>query len=100
MEYAGGGRAGQVRDLVTAHLPGYRVRSVTLLGEGLDNVVYEVNGELVVRFFTCWRTSPTASRPTGTLTSAGASRHLTGCSRTCVPAVAPIRSAWCRCRHW
>jgi aminoglycoside phosphotransferase (APT) family kinase protein len=36
--------------LVAAHLPDYRVRSVVPLGEGLDNVAYEVNGELVVRF--------------------------------------------------
>jgi aminoglycoside phosphotransferase (APT) family kinase protein len=31
------------------HLPGYEVRSVARLGEGLDNVAYEVNGELIVR---------------------------------------------------
>ncbi|GAA0957974.1 aminoglycoside phosphotransferase family protein [Actinocorallia libanotica] len=36
--------------VVAAHLPGYRVRSVALLGEGQDNVAYEVNGELIVRF--------------------------------------------------
>src|SRR3954454_15780839 len=39
-----------VRELVSARLPGYRVTSVVLLGEGLDNVAYEVNGELIVRF--------------------------------------------------
>ena len=35
--------------MLTRHLPGYEVRSATRLGEGLDNVAYEVNGELVVR---------------------------------------------------
>ena len=39
-----------VRTLVAAHLPGYRVDSVVPLGEGLDNVAYEVNGDLIVRF--------------------------------------------------
>ncbi|NDU74210.1 phosphotransferase [Actinomadura sp. DSM 109109] len=39
-----------VRDVVAAHLPGYGVESVALLGEGEDNVAFEVNGELVVRF--------------------------------------------------
>jgi aminoglycoside phosphotransferase (APT) family kinase protein len=42
--------AGVVADLVAAHLPGYRVASVVRLGEGLDNVAYEVNGELIARF--------------------------------------------------
>jgi aminoglycoside phosphotransferase (APT) family kinase protein len=40
----------EVRDVVLGHLPGYRVDSVVRLGEGLDNVSYEVNGELIVRF--------------------------------------------------
>lgn len=39
-----------VAEVVAAHLPGYRVGSVVPLGEGLDNVAYEVNGELIVRF--------------------------------------------------
>ncbi|MBC6462146.1 phosphotransferase family protein, partial [Actinomadura sp. HBU206391] len=43
-------RAGDVRGVVTAHLPGYRIDSVVLLGEGEDNLAYEVNGELIVRF--------------------------------------------------
>jgi aminoglycoside phosphotransferase (APT) family kinase protein len=43
-------RAGQVPDVVRAALPGLQVRSVVLLGQGLDNLVYEVNGTLVVRF--------------------------------------------------
>jgi aminoglycoside phosphotransferase (APT) family kinase protein len=35
--------------LLSRHLPGYEVRSVARLGEGLDNAAYEVNGELIVR---------------------------------------------------
>lgn len=35
---------------MAAHLPGYRVGSVTPIGSGLDNVAYDVNGELIVRF--------------------------------------------------
>lgn len=42
--------AGDVRDVVAMHLPDYRIDSVVLLGEGEDNVAYEVNGELIVRF--------------------------------------------------
>ena len=41
---------GDVRGVVAAHVPGYQVVSVVRLGEGLDNVAYEVNGELIVRF--------------------------------------------------
>jgi aminoglycoside phosphotransferase (APT) family kinase protein len=43
-------RVPDVRGVVAAHLPGYRVDSVVRLGAGTDNVAYEVNGELVVRF--------------------------------------------------
>jgi aminoglycoside phosphotransferase (APT) family kinase protein len=39
-----------VRSLVVAHLPDYHVDSVVLLGEGLENIAYIVNDELVVRF--------------------------------------------------
>ena len=39
-----------VRDAVRAGVPGLQVRSVALSGEGTDNLAYEVNGELVVRF--------------------------------------------------
>ncbi|MFC6083263.1 phosphotransferase family protein [Sphaerisporangium aureirubrum] len=39
-----------VLDVVRAHLPGVPARSVALLGEGMDNVAYEVGGELVVRY--------------------------------------------------
>ena len=42
----------RVRALVAAHLPGYQVESLTRLGAGLDNVAYEVNGDLIVRFGT------------------------------------------------
>jgi aminoglycoside phosphotransferase (APT) family kinase protein len=38
-----------IRDVVAAHLPGYRVRAVEQIGEGLDNLAFEVNGELIVR---------------------------------------------------
>lgn len=40
----------KVQQLLGKHLPGYAVDSVTLLGEGWDNIAYEVNGELIVRF--------------------------------------------------
>jgi aminoglycoside phosphotransferase (APT) family kinase protein len=39
-----------VRNLVAARMPDYRIGSIAVLGEGLDNVAYEVNGELIVRF--------------------------------------------------
>ncbi|WP_144123871.1 phosphotransferase family protein [Catellatospora sichuanensis] len=39
-----------VHDVVAAHLPGHRIGAVVELGAGLDNVAYEVDGELVVRF--------------------------------------------------
>ena len=42
--------AGHVRDVVRAGAPGLQVRSVVLIGEGTDNLAYEVNRELVVRF--------------------------------------------------
>ncbi|MGD1222124.1 phosphotransferase family protein [Streptomyces krungchingensis] len=45
-----GDRVADVRSVVIAHMPGYRVDSVVQLGEGLDNLAYEVNGELIVRF--------------------------------------------------
>ncbi|MFD3917730.1 phosphotransferase family protein [Streptomyces sp. NPDC058595] len=50
MDSGRGGQDGFVRGLVGRHLPGYRVGSVVLLGEGEDNVAYEVGGELIVRF--------------------------------------------------
>ena len=40
---------GEIRALLTQQLPGYEVRSVAKLGEGLDNAAYEVNDELMVR---------------------------------------------------
>jgi aminoglycoside phosphotransferase (APT) family kinase protein len=42
-------RRADVRRVVAAHLPDYQVDTVVRLGEGLDNLVYEVNGELIVR---------------------------------------------------
>ncbi|MEV5779544.1 phosphotransferase family protein [Streptomyces sp. NPDC048448] len=43
-------RVADVRGVVSAHMPDCRIESVVALGEGLDNLVYEVNGELIVRF--------------------------------------------------
>jgi len=40
----------QVRDALREGLPGLPLRSVALIGEGEDNLAYEVNGELIVRF--------------------------------------------------
>ncbi|MFJ8006564.1 phosphotransferase family protein [Streptomyces fagopyri] len=45
-----GDRVADVRGVVVAHMPDYRIESVVPLGEGLDNLAYEVNGELIVRF--------------------------------------------------
>jgi aminoglycoside phosphotransferase (APT) family kinase protein len=39
----------EIRTLMPRHLPGYEIRSIIRLGEGLDNAVYAVNGELIVR---------------------------------------------------
>ncbi|MEU0693697.1 aminoglycoside phosphotransferase family protein [Streptomyces niveus] len=50
MESGRGDRVGFVREIVAAHLPGSRAGSVVLLGEGEDNVAFEVDGELIVRF--------------------------------------------------
>jgi aminoglycoside phosphotransferase (APT) family kinase protein len=46
-----------VRRLVAAHLPGGRVDSVVAVGEGTDNLAYEVNDELIVR----WSKEPDAA---------------------------------------
>ncbi|MFF3418832.1 phosphotransferase family protein [Streptomyces sp. NPDC002698] len=43
-------RVADVRGVVVTHMPEYQVESVVRLGGGLDNLAYEVNGELVVRF--------------------------------------------------
>src|SRR3954471_3436766 len=43
-------RAADVGDVLAEHLPGYRVDSVVLLGEGEDNIAFQVNDELIVRF--------------------------------------------------
>jgi aminoglycoside phosphotransferase (APT) family kinase protein len=42
--------AAAARGVVAAHLPGYRITAVVPVGDGLDNVAFEVNGELIVRF--------------------------------------------------
>jgi aminoglycoside phosphotransferase (APT) family kinase protein len=49
MASRGRDRVTDVRSVVVAHLPHYQVDSVVRLGEGLDNLAYEVNGELIVR---------------------------------------------------
>ena len=36
----------EIRALLTRHLPSYAVQSIARLGEGWDNVAYEVNGVL------------------------------------------------------
>src|SRR5664279_645026 len=38
-----------IRTVLDARLPDYPIQVTTVLGEGLDNVAYEVNGELVLR---------------------------------------------------
>lgn len=43
-------RVGDVCGVVVAHIPDYQVDSVAQFGEGWDNIAYEVNGELIVRF--------------------------------------------------
>jgi aminoglycoside phosphotransferase (APT) family kinase protein len=43
-------RAREVADAVRTGVRGFQVRSVVLTGEGVDNLAYEVNGELIVRF--------------------------------------------------
>lgn len=45
----GAGVIDEIRALLSRHLPGCEVRSVGRLGKGMDNVAYEVNGELIVR---------------------------------------------------
>ncbi|MEU2617151.1 phosphotransferase [Streptomyces sp. NPDC007157] len=50
MTSRGRDRVADVHSVVVTHMPGYRIESVVPLGEGLDNLAYEVNGELVVRF--------------------------------------------------
>ncbi len=39
-----------VHAVLAVHLPDYRIDSIVQIGEGLDNVVYEVNAELIMRF--------------------------------------------------
>jgi aminoglycoside phosphotransferase (APT) family kinase protein len=43
-------REPDVRSAVIAHMHDYQVDSVVQLGEGLDNIAYVVNNELIVRF--------------------------------------------------
>ncbi|MFF2367280.1 phosphotransferase family protein [Streptomyces sp. NPDC058122] len=50
MTSRGRDRLADVHGVVVRHLRGCRIGSVVPLGEGQDNLAYEVNGELVVRF--------------------------------------------------
>ncbi|MEU0040486.1 MULTISPECIES: phosphotransferase [unclassified Streptomyces] len=43
-------RVADVRSVVVTHLLDRRIESVVPIGEGLDHLAYEVNGELIVRF--------------------------------------------------
>jgi aminoglycoside phosphotransferase (APT) family kinase protein len=47
---AGGNWVEEVRDVIAAQLPGYRIDSLRWLGEGMENLAYDVNGEWIVRF--------------------------------------------------
>lgn len=40
---------GDIRALLARHLPGYEVHTAVPAGDGLDNTVYLVNGDLIVR---------------------------------------------------
>lgn len=46
----GNGDFDKVRSVVAEKMPDCRIDSVVHLGEGWDNITYEVNGELIVRF--------------------------------------------------
>ncbi|MER5880407.1 phosphotransferase [Streptomyces sp. NPDC001910] len=50
MTNGGRDRGADVRSIIAAHMPTCRIKSVVWLGEGLDNLTYEVDGELIVRF--------------------------------------------------
>lgn len=39
-----------LKEVLAEHMPGYRLDSVVPAGEGMDNIAFEVNGELIVRF--------------------------------------------------
>ena len=39
-----------VRDVVSLHLPEFTIADVVACGEGQDNVAFDVDGELIVRF--------------------------------------------------
>ncbi|MBF6078585.1 phosphotransferase family protein [Nocardia beijingensis] len=71
-----------VRDVVAAQLPDYRIDSIALLGEGEDNVAYEVNGELIVRFT---KESDPESRAARVINEAGLLAAIAGVSPLPVP---------------
>jgi aminoglycoside phosphotransferase (APT) family kinase protein len=45
----GAGLTNEIHALLLRHLPGSEIQSIAKVGEGLDNAVYEVNGELIIR---------------------------------------------------
>ncbi|WP_081221204.1 phosphotransferase [Streptomyces sp. M41(2017)] len=49
MTSGGRDRGADVRNIIAAHMPTCRIQSVVRLGEGMDNLAYEVDGELIVR---------------------------------------------------
>lgn len=54
---------GEVSTLLTRHQPGYEIRSVARLDERIDNAVYVVNGQLIVRARKAPIPAAEASRP-------------------------------------
>lgn len=75
-------RTGDARMLTVAHIAGYQVDSVVQLGEGLNNVAYEINGELIVRFS---KESEPARRAAGVDHEAHLLAFVTGISPLPVP---------------
>lgn len=39
----------RIRELLARHMPDYPIQNVSAMGEGLDHVAFDVNGELIVR---------------------------------------------------
>jgi aminoglycoside phosphotransferase (APT) family kinase protein len=73
-----------VRDLVSAHLPGLAVTDVMPCGEGLDNLAFDVNGELIVRF----RKEPGLAERAALVTAeAGLLDAIAGALPVAVPAI-------------
>jgi aminoglycoside phosphotransferase (APT) family kinase protein len=75
----------EVRDALARHLPDRAAASVVFLGSGLENAVYEVDGDLIVR---CW------SEDSPRLRSAAVRREArlleVAASRSTVPVPTPV----------